>query len=59
VFAHGVDVAADIEAVLGDVLAGEPPGNLLLGLEGRRPRSLMLLVGQIRVSVVNRSTSGS
>jgi hypothetical protein len=32
VFADGVDVAADVEAVLGDVLAGEPSGDLLLDL---------------------------
>jgi hypothetical protein len=32
VFADGVDVAADVEAVLGDVFAGEPSGDLLLGL---------------------------
>ena len=32
VFAHGVDVAADVEAILGDDLAGQPPGDLLLGL---------------------------
>jgi len=32
VFAHRVDVAADVQAGLSDVLAGEPPGNLLLGL---------------------------
>src|SRR5207344_1021040 len=31
VFAHGVDVAADVEAILGDDLAGESPGDLLLG----------------------------
>ena len=47
VFAHGVDVAADVEAILGDDLAGEPPGELLLGFgraqAARRPRSLMLL----------------
>jgi hypothetical protein len=34
VFAGGVDVAADIEPVLGDVLAGEPAGDLLLCLGG-------------------------
>ena len=31
VFADGVDVAADVQAVLGDVFAGEPSGDLLLG----------------------------
>src|ERR1019366_6913254 len=34
VLAGGVDVAADVEAVLGDVLAGQPPRDLLLGLHG-------------------------
>src|SRR6202167_6278252 len=34
VLAGGVGVAADVEAVLGDGLAGEPPGDLLLGLDG-------------------------
>src|SRR3979409_1097203 len=34
VFADGVDVAADVEAVLGDGLAGESSGDLLLGLGG-------------------------
>jgi hypothetical protein len=29
----GVDVAADVEAVLGDVVAGQAAGDLLLGLE--------------------------
>ena len=32
VFAGGVDVAADTEAVLGGVVAGQPAGDLLLGL---------------------------
>lgn len=31
VFAEGVDVAADVKAVLGDVFAGESSGDLLLG----------------------------
>jgi hypothetical protein len=34
VLAGGVDVAADVEAVLGDVVAGEAAGNLLLGSQG-------------------------
>jgi hypothetical protein len=36
----GVDVAADVEAVLGNVVAGQAAGNLLLGLQraGRRAR---------------------
>jgi len=33
VLAGGVDVAADIEAVLGDVVAGQAAGNLLLGFQ--------------------------
>ena len=57
VFAGGVDAAADVEPVLGGVFAGQAAGDLLLGLRGRTPRSLMLLVGQIRVSVQNRRTS--
>src|ERR1700678_1291222 len=34
VLAGGVDVTADVEAVLGDVVAGQAAGDLLLGLEG-------------------------
>ena len=37
VLAGGVDVAADVEAVLGGVVAGQPAGDLLLGLV--RPQS--------------------
>jgi hypothetical protein len=33
VLAGGVDVAAGIEAVLGDVVAGQAAGNLLLGFQ--------------------------
>jgi putative transposase len=33
-FADGIDVAADVEAVLDDVLAGESTGGFLLGLGG-------------------------
>jgi hypothetical protein len=33
VLAGGVDVAADVEAVLGDVVAGEAAGDLLLGFQ--------------------------
>src|SRR6266536_3381073 len=32
--AGGVDVAADVQPVLSDVLAGQPAGDLLLGLRG-------------------------
>jgi hypothetical protein len=34
VLAGGIDVAADVEAVLGDFVAGQAAGDLLLGLEG-------------------------
>ena len=34
VLAGGVDVAADVEPVLGDVVAGQAPGDLLLGFQG-------------------------
>ena len=33
VFPGGVDVAADVEAVLGDVVAGQAAGDLLLGFQ--------------------------
>src|SRR5690348_5249934 len=44
VLADGVDVAADVQAVLGDVVAGQPPGDLLLGL-GRAQVPLADVVG--------------
>src|SRR3977135_219999 len=34
VFAGGVDVSANVESVLGDVFAGQPAGDFLLGLGG-------------------------
>jgi hypothetical protein len=34
VFPGGVDVAADVEAVLGDVVAGQAPADLLLCFQG-------------------------
>jgi hypothetical protein len=34
VLAGGVDVAADVEAVLGDIVAGQAAGYLLLGFQG-------------------------
>jgi hypothetical protein len=33
VLAGGVDVAADVEPVLGDVVAGQASGDLLLGFQ--------------------------
>ena len=37
VLAGGVDVAADVEAVLGDVVAGQAAGDFLLGFQGADP----------------------
>jgi len=34
VLAGGVDVTADVEPVLGDVVAGQAAGYLLLGFQG-------------------------
>ena len=59
VLAGGVDVAADVEAVLGDVVAVQAPADLLLGFRGRTPRSERLLVGQTDVSEAKRSTAAS
>jgi len=56
VLAGGIDVAADVESVPGDVVACQAAGDLL-GFSGRTPRSLILFVGQMAVYVVNRSTS--
>jgi hypothetical protein len=50
VLACGVDVAADVQPVLGGLLAGEPAGIFCCVLRGRTRRSLMLFVGQTRVS---------
>jgi len=58
VLAGGVDVAADVEAILGDVVAGEAAGDLLLGFQGADAAlAALLFVGHTPVSVVNRSTS--
>lgn len=59
VFPGGVDVAADVGAVLGDVVAGQAPADLLLCFRGRAPRSEMLLVGHMGVSGAKRATSAS
>ena len=59
VFAGGVDVAADVEAVPGGVVAGSRPEIFCWVLFGRSPDSLMLFVGHTPVSVVNRRTSAS
>jgi hypothetical protein len=59
VFPGGVDVAGDVEAVLGDVVAGQAPADLVLCFQGRTPRSKMLLVGHMGVSEAKRGTSAS
>ena len=55
--AGGVDVAADVEAVLGDVVAGQAAGDLLLSLQRADAALAILFVGQMAVPVVKRSTS--
>jgi hypothetical protein len=45
VLGGGVDVAADVQAGLGDVVAGEPAGDLLLGLQ-RPDAALADVVGR-------------
>jgi hypothetical protein len=57
VFPGSVGVAADVEAVLGDVVTGQAAGDFLLAFRGRTPCSLMLLVGQAAVSEAKRRTS--
>ena len=59
VFRGGVDVAGDVGAVLGDVVAGQAPADLLLCFRGRTPCSEMLLVGHMGVSEAKRGMSAS
>ena len=47
VLAGGVDVASDVEPVLGDVVAGQAAGDLLLGFE-RADAALADVVGPRR-----------
>jgi hypothetical protein len=47
VLAGGVDVAADVEPVLGDVVAGQAAGDLLLGFQ-RADAALADVVGPRR-----------
>ena len=57
VLAGGVDIAADVKPRLGGVLAGEPAGNLLLGLQ-RPDAAFADVVGRVRrmrAAGVNRS----
>ena len=56
--AGGVEVAADVEAVLGDVVASEAAGDFLLCFQGADGALADVVnVGQMLVSVVNRSMS--
>ena len=52
VLAGGVDVAADVEAVLGDVVAGQAPGDLLLGLQGADAALREVVRSRCRLRVV-------
>ena len=60
VLAGGVEVAADVEAVLGNVVAGQAAGDSSAGLSaGRTPRSLRCCWwARCGVSVAKRSTFG-
>jgi len=49
VLSGGVGVATGVEAVLGGVVAGEAAGDLLLGIQGVTPRSLIMRP-RVRVS---------
>lgn len=58
VLAGGVDVASDVEPVLGDIVAGQATGDLLLRFQrAHAALGLMLFVGQRLVFPVKRSTS--
>ncbi|HTX28377.1 MAG TPA: hypothetical protein VME19_15315 [Streptosporangiaceae bacterium] len=57
VFPGGVDVAGDV-AVLGDVVAGQAPADLLVCFRGRTPCSGMLLVGHVGVLAVSGAKRG-
>jgi hypothetical protein len=57
VLAGGVDVAADVEAVLGDVVAGEAAGDLLLGFQGADAALADVVRSRCRLRVVRMLTS--
>jgi hypothetical protein len=57
VLADGVDVAAHVEPAWVASSLVSRPEIFCWVFSGRTPRSLILFVGQILVSVVNRSTS--
>ena len=52
VLAGGVDVAADVEAVLGDVVAGQAAGDLLLGFQGADAALADVVRSRCRLRVV-------
>jgi hypothetical protein len=52
VLSGGVDVAADVEAVLGDVVAGEAAGDLLLGFQGADSALADVVRSRCRLRVV-------
>jgi len=52
VLAGGVDVAADVEAVLGGVVAGEAAGDFLLGFEGADAALADVVRSRCRLRVV-------
>ena len=54
VLAGGVDVTADIKAVLGDIVAGQAAGDLLLGLQ-RADSALADIVGERNAQVAGES----
>jgi hypothetical protein len=52
VLTGGVNVAADIEAVLGDVVAGQAAGDLLLGLQRANAAFADVVRSRCRLRVV-------
>ena len=52
VLAGSVDVAADVEAVLGNVVAGQAAGDLLLGFQGADAALADVVRSRCRLRVV-------
>jgi hypothetical protein len=52
VLAGGVDVASDVESVLGDVVAGQAAGDLLLGFQGADAALAEVVRSRCRLRVV-------
>jgi len=57
VLSGGVNVTADVEPVLGDVVAGQASGDLLLGLEGADAALADVVRSRCRLRVVRVLTS--